>query len=286
MLSVMVSLWCGNFVVAKVALREVPVLGLTALRVTLGALILWPIFLLVRPPGEIERLRRDWKVILALGFFGVTLNQFFFLAGLKNTSAAHSSLLISLSPVFVLLIARLHRLERLTFLKAAGVATALAGTVLLTTERAIGRGGGSVPTSLGDFYALLGAVAFAYFAVLGKEVAPRYGSVTINTVTYTLGALMLAPGAMVQLWQTGLSGISAKAWLALLYMAGGASVAAYIIFYYALRRISATRLAALSYLQPVIVTLMGAIFLREQVTGPLVAGAAAILGGVYMTQRG
>ncbi len=286
MLSVMVGVWCGNFVIAKVALREIPVLGLTALRVALGALILWPIFFLVRPPGEIERLRRDWKNILALSLFGVTFNQFFFLAGLKNTSAAHSSLLISLSPVFVLLIARMHGLERLTFLKVAGIVTSLAGIVVLTTERAVGRGGGSGPTPLGDLYAVLGAVAFAYFTVLGKEITPRYGSVTINTVTYSVGALTLAPGATVQLWQAGLSGVSTEAWLALLYMAGGASVLAYLIFYYALRRIAATRLVALSYLQPVIVTLLGALFLRERITGPLVAGAAAILTGVYMTQRG
>ena len=286
LITVMVLVWSGNFVIAKVALREFPVLTLSGLRVALSAAILWPVFLLAAPPEEISRLRRDWKKLLVLSLFGVTFNQLFFIAGLKNTSVGHSSLIISLSPVFVLLVARMHGLEQLTLLKVLGLAVSLAGVALLVTERGIGSNAGPGPTLMGDLYAMLGAVAFAYFTVLGKEITPRYGTITFNTVTHTLGALVLMPPAMVQLWQGSAAGVSAKAWLSLLYMAGGASVLAYVIFYYALRRLAATRLVALSYLQPVLATLLSAAFLRERITATLLAGAAVIFVGVYMAERG
>ncbi len=282
MVSVMVLIWSANFIIGKVALREFPVLTATGLRALLAAAILWPIFLASAPREERARLRRDWKTMLVLSVFGVTLNQLLFLAGLKNTSVPHSALIISLSPVFVLILARMHGLEQLTALKVFGLGLSLAGVALLTTERHDGTG----PTLHGDLYALLGSMAFAYFTVRGKEVSPYYGSVTMNTATYTLGALTLLPLTLVGLWQGGAHGVSLKAWLSLLYMAAGASVLAYLIFYYALRRLAATRLVALSYLQPVIATFLSVLFLGEKITLTLLVGGAVILGGVYMTERG
>lgn len=277
----MVLLWAANFVIGKIALREFPALTLAGLRVALSAVILWPLFLISAPGDESARLRQDWKTMLLLGLFGVTFNQAFFIAGLKNTSVAHSSLIISLTPVFVLIIARLHGLERLTLVQTLGLAVSIAGVALLTTERHSGPG----PSLIGDLYAVLGSVSFAYFAVLGKEITPRYSTVTMNTAIYTLGALMLLPSTLFQVSQGSAAGVSARAWLAVLYMALGASVVAYLIFYWALRQVGATRLTALSYLQPVLATLFGVAFLSERITATLVASALIIMAGVYMTEK-
>src|SRR5438552_15158145 len=104
MLAVMTLLWAVNPIVAKVALREFPVLTLTQLRVVLAAAILWPVFWLQMAPGELARLKEEWKTLLVLSFFGVGVNQLFFVGGMKNTSVAHASIIMSMTPVYVLIV--------------------------------------------------------------------------------------------------------------------------------------------------------------------------------------
>ncbi|MFZ5928055.1 MAG: EamA family transporter [Acidobacteriota bacterium] len=72
----------------------------------------------------------------------------------------------------------------------------------------------------------------------------------------------------------------------LAYMTLLASILCYLIFYYALDHMPASRLAAFSYLQPVIAALTAFVFLHEPVTLPVAAGGALVLGGVWVTGRG
>ena len=227
-------------------------------------------------------LRREWKVLGLLALFGIVFNQFFFVAGLKHTSVAHASLIVCLNPVFVLILARLHRLEALTALKIAGLAVSIAGVVVLVGEQQPGRG----PTLIGDLLTLIGALAFAGYIVLGKELTPRFDALSLNTFTHSLAALLLLPFALGSLLTGDAQGVSVWAWLAVAYMAGCGSVAAYLIFYYALHFISATQIAALIYVQPVVAILLGLWLLNEPVTAHLLVGAAVVFLGVYLTQKG
>lgn len=281
----MVVIWSGNFIIGKIALREFPALSLTTLRVVLSALILWPVFLARMPEGEWARLWQERKRLLWLAVFGVTLNQFFFVSGLKHTSVAHASIVVSLTPVMVLIVARLHGLERFTVLKVVGLCICMIGVTILTLSRHPLTQG--TPASvLGDVGVAASSLCFAYFAVMGKEIISRFSSISLNTVAFTIGALTLLPAAAPEIWRGGLAGHSLQAWLALAYMAVCASVIGYLIFYWALSQIAATRVTALSYIQPVLVAVMGFFWLGERLTMPEIAGAAVILAGVAMTERG
>jgi drug/metabolite transporter (DMT)-like permease len=80
--------------------------------------------------------------------------------------------------------------------------------------------------------------------------------------------------------------VSSAAWGSLVYMALFPSVICYLIYYYALSRISASRVTAFIYLEPVLATLMAVAFLGERVSAQLVAGGTVIFAGVYLTERG
>lgn len=281
----MTLIWSGNFIIGKIALREFPALSLTTLRVVLSAVILWPLFLARMTEGEASRLWQERKKLFWLAVFGVTLNQFFFVTGLKNTSAAHASIIISLTPVLVLIVARLHGLERFTALKLVGLCICMVGVTMLTLARSPQMLG--TPASVvGDATVAASSLSFAYFAVMGKEITARLNSVTLNTAAFSIGALTLLPVAGPEIWGGGLAGHSLKAWLALAYMSVCASVIGYLIFYWALRQIAATRVTTLSYIQPVLVAVMGFFWLGERLTLAEVAGAAVILTGVALTERG
>ena len=282
LVAAMVLMWTANFIVGKVAVREFSVLALGGLRIQLASAILLAVLVARRGLAGLEPLRREWKLMALLALSGVVLTQCLFVAGLKYTSVAHSSLIISLGPVFVLVLARLHGLEELSALKVLGLGVSLAGMAVLVGERHPGQ----APSLLGDLLAATGCLAFSYYVILSKEVTPRFDSLALNTYTFLVGGLMLVPVSLAAVAAGGLSQVTWKGWLAMVYMSVCASVLAYLIFYYALRFISATRLTALSYLQPPLATFLGFVLLKEQVTLRLLVGAAVIFTGVYLAERG
>ncbi|MEO7651452.1 MAG: DMT family transporter, partial [Bryobacteraceae bacterium] len=100
------------------------------------------------------------------------------------------------------------------------------------------------------------------------------------------GALGLAPMTLWQARGFAFDKVDAAGWASLAYMALFPSVVCYLIYYYALKFIPASRVSAFSYLQPAVATLMAAVTLGERITMPLVAGGAVIFAGVYLTERG
>jgi len=284
LIAAMVFFWSANYIIGKVALREFPPLLACGLRVGMAGLFMLPVYATQRGnAGAWDR--RDLPVLLYLGVFGVTLNQLFFMIGLSRTSVAHSSLIIAMTPIFVLVFAAIVKQERITVRKAMGMLIAFGGVGILNAMPVSGPPS-SGPTMLGDIFVSLAAATFALFTVMSKKVSLRLSGITVNTFSYVAGALALTPVAIWQSRSFAFGGVSAAGWVSLTYMALFSSVICYLIYYYALGRISASRVAAFSYLQPVMATLMAAVALRERITLPLIAGGAVIFTGVVLTERG
>jgi len=284
LIAAMVLFWSANYIIGKVALREFPPLLAGGLRMAMAGLFMLPVYAWQRG-GAASWSKRDLPMLVYLGVFGVTLNQLFFMIGLSRTSVAHSALVIAMTPIFVLIIAATVKQERITLRKAAGMLIAFGGVGILNLMPVSGPPG-SQPTVVGDLSVFLAAATFAVFTVIGKRVSLRLSAVTVNTFSYLTGAVALAPIAIWQGRSFAFARVSAVAWISLVYMALFSSVICYLIYYYALGYISASRVAAFSYLQPVIATLMAAVALRERVTLPLIAGGAVIFAGVFLTERG
>lgn len=284
LIGLMVSFWALNFLVGKIALREFPPALLAGMRTGLAGILITPVYAWSRK-GDFSGAswsRSELPMLLFLGLVGVAMNQLCFIMGLGRTSVAHASLLMGLTPIFVLLIAATVRLERLTPRKILGMLVAVAGVAVLNVAPSK-TSGASV---LGDGFILLAACTFALFTVFGKRSTVRHGSVTVNTFAYVGGGLMLSPLTFWQAFRFSFADVSATAWASLFYMAMFPSLACYLIYYYALTYIPASRLSAFSYLQPLIATILAAVLLREPVTARLAAGGALVLAGVYVTERG
>ncbi|MDQ6704441.1 MAG: DMT family transporter [Acidobacteriota bacterium] len=277
----MVVLWSGNYVIAKIALREFPPLLLSGLRVSLAGLLMLPVYLW--KPRRWSR--TDVPMLLGLGILGVTANQLFFVLGMSRTSVAHSAIIIGTTPVCVLMVAAILGMERITFTKMGGMALALTGVSILQVFRASDTGSHGGATPLGDFFIFLAALTFALFTVFGKRFSLEHDAITVNTFAYVGGALTLAPMTVWQAQRISLMAISPAAWASLAYMALFPSVICYLIYYYALRRISASRVSAFSYLQPLLATVMAVGVLGERVTWPVIAGGSIIFAGVFLTEK-
>ncbi len=283
LIGLMITGWSGNYVAGKIALRTFPPVVLFTLRMPMAGTLMLLVYWWKRRQGAPPSWTlRDVPQLIRLGVFGVALNQCLFIFGLSRTSVAHSSIFGNTTPILVLLLASMRGMERLTSWKIAGVMTAMIGVVLL---RLLDSSGGPEATLAGDLLIFCGAMAFSIFTVFGKPDARRFGPVTLNTFAYVGAALLVSP---VTLWEAAhypYRAVPLSAWAAAFYMSAIPSVTCYLIYYYALARMDASRLAAFAYLQPLLAIVFGSLLLHERVTPWLVVCGVIVFTGVYITER-
>jgi len=274
--------WAANIVAVKQALRGFAPLALVQLRV-LGAALLYVVLFCAwprRPALTRDQLRPGTLVVLALS--GVAFNQLFFVGGVARTSVAHTGLLVALGPVMVLVLACLLRLEALTILKFVGMLVSFAGVAVLTMRQA---GQGTGDYWMGDLIVLAGSAVFAIYTIQLKKVARLYDAISLNTLTYGIGACFLLPFGARPALESHWSALTAPMGLAVAYIIVFGSVIPYTIYAFAISELTASRIAAFSYLQPVIATGLGIWLLSEKLTLRVIVGGTLILLGVYLTER-
>ena len=281
-MTLVVTFWAANMVAGKYALRGFSSVALAQLRVAGAALIYAMAYLARRPRPSLRLTRREWIFYGVTALTGVTLNQLFFIGGLARSSVAHTGLIVALGPVMVLVLAWMMRLEAMTALKLTGIVISFAGVGVLTAVREPGPSNGSW---VGDLILLAGTAVFSYYTILMKEAAEHLDELSLSFLTFGLGAVMMLPLAVEALSKTRWTAIPATAYAALAFMIVLGTVVPYLLFAYSMNGLSASRVAAFNYLQPVIATGLAVWLLAEKLTLKTVAGGALILVGVYLTER-
>lgn len=295
-IALLIVVWAVNFIAGKIGLRSIPVLTLASFRVVLAGAVMIPIYLVCsRLPAFAEATSarrsgfsaRDLWTFLYLGFFGVTVNQMCFTIGLRYTSVSHASVIVGMGPIYTLVLVVLFQLEKATWRKATGMGIALAGIAVMAAEKGLSA---HSPSLFGDAITMTGSIGFAMYVVLGKRVAAKYDTLTMTAFNHFAGALIVLPLAIRQARALGpmenWRAIPWSGWAALLYMALFSSAMAYVFYFWLLRYLEASQLAAFSYLLPLLATVLGILWLGEKGSWAQVAGAGLALGGVYWIEAG
>jgi drug/metabolite transporter (DMT)-like permease len=274
--------WASNIVAGKEAVSGFGAMGLAQLRLAGATLLFAALFLVWRGRPKLCLSRRQWIVLAGIAFNGLTLNQICFINGLARTSVAHTGLIVALGPVMVLALSCLLRLEPLTLPKFFGMLVSFGGVAVLTLG---GEEVGSAARWQGDLIVLAGSASFAYYTIQVKEIANHYDALTLNALTFALGALLMIPFAARSILNVRWAAVSLGAWGGLAFMIVLGTVVAYLFYAFALTELAASRVAAFAYLQPVVAALLGAWLLGERITPRVVTGGALILLGVYLAER-
>lgn len=274
----------GTYLAAKRALAELSPFELALIR--FGVTGLFYAALAARGRSGPPIPRRDLWGLALLGVVAIPINQGFFLYGMSLTTPGHGALLYALTPIFVFVLARWRLGERVTRLKVAGIATAFVGVVVVL----LGRGALGLPGAgqglLGDLLILLAVIAWAVFAVGGKVYAERYGVRTMTGLAITIGTLVYLPFGLALSDLTAFSRLSAVGWGSVAYLVVLTSIVAYLLYYWAMKKTDASRVAIWSNLQPVLTAALAWAIHGEPVTPTFLAGGALVLVGVVLTERG
>lgn len=272
--------WSINYIVGKITLTHFNALTLASFRLQISALVLLSLYFSRRNRTPLNRC--DLWTFAYLGFFGYAINQGGFVTGLSLTTSEHSVIIVALGPILILAMARAMGLETLTPGKVFGMLISFSGVIVLETDS------GSPlhsPLLLGDLISLAGTLGYSIYTVLAKRVAGTYDTISINAFSATVGAIVWLPVALRQGSRLNWAGVGLPGWAGLLYMVLFSSVGGYLLFYWLLRHMEASRVVVVNYFQPVVVVLLSIPLLAERPTTRLLVSGVLVLLGVYLTEH-
>lgn len=272
-------IWGMNFPVVKAVLREVEPLAFNALRFPCAAFAVW---LLLKAQGRrLMPYRNDWWIVIALGTAGHIIFQVCFICGLDLTLTGNAAILLSTTPVWVLLISVAMGRERFNVPILVGVLATLAGMVILVT-------GGSHETGsvrTGDLLVLGAAVSWSVYTVFSRRMTKRRGVLEMTAWTLWAALPFIVLMGMPELLRTDWGAVSVGAWLGIVYAGVFAIAVAYLLWYRGVRTIGQSRTSVYQNLVPVIALIAAWFWLSETPTPQQLAGAGVILAGVVVARR-
>ncbi|MQT11581.1 DMT family transporter [Rhizobiales bacterium Sp-1] len=271
-------LWSAAFAVAKVGIADCPPLILLGTRFILaGAMMLGLAFM----TGGFKGMRtRDFAVLAGLGLVNNALYLGLTWCGMATLSSGYTAVVVSAAPLLTAVLAAPLLGERLTWAKLGGLLLGMVGVAMVVRSR-LG-GGGEDP--VGTLLVVGGLVSIAVGTVLFKRLDPRGSLWAINAVqSLSAGFATLPVGLAIE----DVSAIRFTPALGLSFAAlvVGASIAAYWLWFYLLRRVSATGASSLHFLMPPLGLLFGWLLLGEPVAAADLIGIVPIAVGIGLVTR-
>ena len=264
-------------IVSKIAFRQISPWSLAWTRVAIAALILL-VWFFAASRDQVEP--ADYVRLALFSIFGVSINQLCYLRGLSLTTAISATILVGMIPVFTFVIALVLGRETTSVLKAVGVFLAFAGVFVLA-------GPGSVSFDathrVGNVLLLSAAFSYSVYLVLARTIMSRYHPLTVVTWIFTFGSLVMLPFAWGDVVRTNYLSLSLLTWASIAFLIVFASILAYFLNGFALKKASSTLVAVYICLQPVLVAFLAVPILGEALTWTMALSGVLIFAGVVLS---
>jgi drug/metabolite transporter (DMT)-like permease len=265
-----------NYIISKLGMRAFAPLTFAWLRCAGAAVLLW-----FFARGEALP-REDNRRLILFSILGVVINQTLFLSGLAFTTVQVAAILVTSTPVFTLAGAILLGQEKATTARIGGIALACAGALLVVGGEGFH---GTARSLIGTVMILVNCLSYAAYLVVSKPYMAQASARAVVARMFSAGTLIMLPIAAPSLWAERWSAIPARAWLALGVVILGPTVAAYLLQAWALRHADSSLVAAQTYLQPLLASLLGWLVFSERIRAIVAAAAVMIFAGVWLAGR-
>ncbi|MCA0969186.1 DMT family transporter [Halobacillus litoralis] len=280
LLVLVVVIFSGNLLIGK-ALNDLPPFTIAFFRLCIASIVLLPLGM----RGARRSMQTYWnhrKPFLIITLTGITFFNTFIYGALQFTTATNVAILETVIPIVTVLLSAFYLKERLKRIQWAGVLVSFCGAVWVVIDgQAVGVT--AIQWNIGDGIMLGGVMSWAVYSIAVKKymhLFPGYGALFVMS---SVSVLILAPIVAVEWWVVGVPAFSVEAGIGFLYLGIFPSVIALVFYNRAVEETSASKASIFLNLLPV-VTMVGAYFwLGERVTYEKVAGAFAVMIGVFMT---
>ena len=222
--------------------------GFIMLRLLGATLIFWLISLFT-PNEKIEK--KDFLKILIASILGMCVNMLAFFRGLELSTPINSGIIITLSPVLVLILSYFFLKEKVTVKKIIGILIGFSGAVfLILNSSKTGINAPNIP--LGNSFFLLNASAYAGYLIVIKPLTSKYNIFTLMKWLFLIGLVLSMPITFNQFVEVNWTELPWFAIWRMAYVVIGTTFLTYLFNMYALKTLSPTTVGSFIYLQPII----------------------------------
>jgi drug/metabolite transporter (DMT)-like permease len=269
-------IWGIPYLFIKFAVAELSPEFLVLARCTLAALILLPVAISRR---AILPVLRRWKPLVAFAILEIVLPWYFINSAEVRLPSSTTGLLLSAVPLVAVAVALVFgRRDRITAINAVGILVGMLGV------------GAIVGLDLGgsDLWSVAKLIVVVIGYAVGPAILARWMSdlpgVGVIACGLAISAVIYLPVvALSRGWPTEVPSTTALA--SIIVLAVVCSAAAFLIMFALIAEIGPIRMTAITYVNPAVAVLAGAIVLGEPVTVWTAIGFGLILIGCALVTR-
>ena len=274
-------IWGAAFFFIKLGIRDMSPATLVLSRCVLGALTIGLIFAARRQTPFPTGTRARLLPFLTMAILGSLIPWFAIAFGELSISSALASILNATTPLWTAVFAYwVTPAERPSALNYLGVAIGFLGTGILIAPDLIGQP--LRATTIGTLAVAAAACSYAVAALVQRRRLRGVSPLQVGFWQLTLAAPLTFAVALPTIGATHLHPASI---VAMLFLGVGGSGIGFLLYYFMMNTLGATRATTVTFLLPVTAVFWGATLLNEAITIPIIAGMAVILLGVFLTSR-
>lgn len=279
-LSLASSIWGGMYVVSKYTLDTIPPFTLLFLRYLIASLVLG-FLCCMRKVELVPRQQRNW--VFQIGFVGYFLSIAAQFVGTKFSSAHMGSVITTLSPVFLSIFAIFLLKEKITGKQIISYAIAFVGVLVVVGIQGIH---GEGRTLLGNLFLVAAALFWGYYSVVSRKISSLYSPLQITTWGIVVATVLTFPCIFFELGLWSVSSLTQMPIiLSILYIGIISTAVAFFSWNKGLALLPSHQAGLFFFFQPVVGTLLGWLFLNEQLSITFFVGSFLIVLGVYYNMK-
>jgi drug/metabolite transporter (DMT)-like permease len=277
------ALWSANLIVARWSAEWFPPHALAFWRwlIALAPMLVLSGAVLWERRGDV---RREWPDLLVLGALGMWVCGAFVYIGGRTTTATNIGLIYAGVPVLIMLLSAAVFRERLSGAQITGAAVALAGVLAIVCK---GDPAAFVRLEfvVGDLWVATAAIGWAVYSVWLRFRPSRLDPAVRLAAITAAGVAVLLPLTVIESLIVGTPKLDFRSVAAALIVGLLPGFGAYQAWSWLIREIGASRTGLILYLTPVYTVFLAWLLLGEAPRWYHAAGAALVLGGVYLANR-
>ncbi len=255
-----VIIWSGNYVIARGIKDQISPGSLAFFRWSTATILFLP-FAWKPVRANLKEIKQSLGYLTITAFLGVTVFNTLLYVGAHFTSAINLALIsTTLTPVFVILLARWILRESLDRPKIIGMILCVMGVLYLLWRAS----NGNIQFTAGDGWIVLSSLSFAFYNILVKRKPKAISPVAFLWTVFALGAIMLVPYFLYEHYYLPAIKWDQNLMFIILYLGVGTSIISFLCWNKAIQYLGAGRTALFGNLIPVFSIMEAALLLGEQ----------------------
>jgi len=271
-----------NHTIAKGVMPDyVKPFGFIMIRVLGATALFWAISFL-GPKEKIEK--RDWGRLILCAMFGMAINMLAFFKGLDLSTPINSSVLVTTTPIIVVVLSAFLIQERIRLLKGIGIIIGLVGAIgLIIYGQEVRQDAPNIPLGNGLF--LVNALFFALYLILAKKLIAKYHPFTLMKWLFLIGIFLNLPIALPEFLEISWSTLPGEALWKIAFVVIGTTFCTYLFNAFALTQLKASTVSAFIYVQPLVGIVFAVFSGKDQLSPVKLTAALLVCLGVYLVSK-